>query len=215
MDPYLNALGEAPEAGAVLDLPAVFVCVNNQWGMGTRIDQATKATALHERCEVRPHACLKCFMACGRLSTVKAGRFAGLKIEGPEYETIFALGSNCGIGDTNVILSADRLCDDYGLDTISCGGVIGFAMECFEMGLIDKSHTDGLDLSFGNRNGIALVAHRRDAPEHDPGCRKRRQQVAALAQAQKTGQLSLSLMSVSETRADRLILPSEETDAIR
>ena len=78
------------------------------------------ASALHERCTVQPHACLKCFIACGRLSTVKEGRHAGLRIEGPEYETIYAFGGLCEVDSIEEIMYLNDLCDRLGMDTISC-----------------------------------------------------------------------------------------------
>jgi aldehyde:ferredoxin oxidoreductase len=87
------------------------------------------ATALHERCEVEPHACLKCFMACGRLSTVKSGRHKGLKIEGPEYETIFAFGGLCEVDSIEDIAYLNDICDRLGMDTISAGNLVGLAIE--------------------------------------------------------------------------------------
>jgi aldehyde:ferredoxin oxidoreductase len=74
--------------------------------------------------------------------------------EGPEYETLFALGSNCGVDDLDSIIEADRLCDDYGIDTISYGGSIGFVMECFQRGLLTAKDTGGIDFSFGNGDTV-------------------------------------------------------------
>ena len=73
---------------------------------------------------------------------------------GPEYETLAALGSNCGIDNLKAICKANELCQKYSLDTISTGGAISFAMECFEKGLITKDQTNGLDLSFGNAESM-------------------------------------------------------------
>ena len=81
-----------------LGTPMMVKIVNNANAFPTRYwsdgkyEQWEKisAEALHEQCDVKPHACLKCFMACGRMTTVQHGRHAGLKIEGPEYETIYA-----------------------------------------------------------------------------------------------------------------------------
>ncbi|MFC1820319.1 aldehyde ferredoxin oxidoreductase N-terminal domain-containing protein [Thermodesulfobacteriota bacterium] len=87
------------------------------------------AEALHERCNIEPHACLKCFMACGRLSTVKEGRHAGLKIEGPEYETIYAFGGLCEVDRIEEIMFLNDICDRLGMDTISAGNLVAFAME--------------------------------------------------------------------------------------
>ena len=95
------------------------------------------AGALHLRCDVQPHACLKCFMACGRLSTVKEGRHKGLKIEGPEYETIYAFGGLCEIDTIEEIAYLNDICDRLGMDTISAGNLAAFTIEAFRQGIID------------------------------------------------------------------------------
>jgi aldehyde:ferredoxin oxidoreductase len=93
------------------------------------------AGALHDRCEVKPHACLKCFMACGRLSTVKEGRHKGLKIEGPEYETIYAFGGLCEIDSIEEIAYLNDICDRLGMDTISAGNLAALTIEASRQGL--------------------------------------------------------------------------------
>jgi aldehyde:ferredoxin oxidoreductase len=95
------------------------------------------AGALHNRCDVQPHACLKCFMACGRLSTVKEGRHKGLKIEGPEYETIYAFGGLCEIDSIEEIAHLNDICDRLGMDTISGGNLAAFTIEASRQGKID------------------------------------------------------------------------------
>lgn len=107
---------------------------------------------------VRPQACFACPIGCSRETKAKIGDMEYLT-EGPEYETIYALGSNCDIKAPEVIIAADKLCDDYGMDTISCGVAIGFAMECFEKGLISKKETGGLELSFGNGDALLEAIH--------------------------------------------------------
>ena len=107
------------------------------------------ATALHERCEVEPHACLKCFMACGRLSTVKNGRHKGLKIEGPEYETIFAFGGLCEVDSIEEIAYLNDICDRLGMDTISAGNLVGLAIDASQQGRIKEK------LTYGNVDQIA------------------------------------------------------------
>ena len=99
-------------------------------------------------------ACFGCPVGCSKYSTVKDGPHEGTAVEGPEYETIAMLGSNCGIGDIKTIAKANLLCDELGIDTISTGNVIGFAMECYERGIISKSDTDGLELRFGNEDAL-------------------------------------------------------------
>jgi aldehyde:ferredoxin oxidoreductase len=89
------------------------------------------------------------------------GPYKGKKVfvDGPEYETIAGCGSNLGIFDPHTVTEMNFYCDAYGLDTISVGTGIAFAMECFEMGLINASHTGGLDLHFGNRLGALELVH--------------------------------------------------------
>jgi aldehyde:ferredoxin oxidoreductase len=109
------------------------------WHLGT-FDGWEKigAEALQERCQVRPTACLRCFMACGNLSEVKEGRHKGLKIEGPEYETIYAFGGLCMVHEIEEIAYLNDICDRLGLDTISTGSLCAFAMQASEMGLIQE-----------------------------------------------------------------------------
>jgi aldehyde:ferredoxin oxidoreductase len=77
-------------------------------------------------------------MACGNLSEVKEGRHKGLKVEGPEYETIYAFGGLCMVHEIEEIIYLNDLCDRLGLDTISAGSLCAFAMEASEMGRIQK-----------------------------------------------------------------------------
>jgi len=89
------------------------------------------------------------------------GPYKGRKVfvDGPEYETIAGCGSNIGVFDPFTILEMNFYCDAYGLDTISVGTSIAFAMECFELGLINTTHTGGVDLSFGNRLSALELLH--------------------------------------------------------
>jgi aldehyde:ferredoxin oxidoreductase len=89
------------------------------------------------------------------------GPYKGTKVfvDGPEYETIAGCGSNLGIFDPFSIVELNFYCDAYGLDTISVGTSMAFAMECFEMGIINETHTGGLDLHFGNRDAALKLLH--------------------------------------------------------
>jgi aldehyde:ferredoxin oxidoreductase len=78
----------------------------------------------------------------------------------PEYETLAALGSNCGIDDLEALIKANELCGRYGIDTISTGVAISFAMECFEKGLLNTDDTNGLDLRFGNVSAMLEMIER-------------------------------------------------------
>lgn len=105
-----------------------------------------------------------CAMACSHVVTnfeLKTGPFKGQKIaaDGPEYETIAGLGSNCGIYDPDHIVEMNFYCDTYGLDTISLGTAIAFVMECYETGVIGKNITGGLELRFGNAEAALELVH--------------------------------------------------------
>lgn len=117
------------------------------------------APALHGRCQVTPHACLKCFIACGRLTTVQEGKHRGLKIEGPEYETIYAFGGLCEVGTIEEIAYLNDLCDRLGLDTITAGNLAALAVEASRQGRIDFA------VDYGETEKIAAllkhIAYRR------------------------------------------------------
>lgn len=97
---------------------------------------------------LKPRACFGCMQSCGRLTTVKEGPFAYIGVS-PEYESLSALGSRCGNTDVKALLYAHHLCNQLGLDTIGTGGVISWAMECFEKNLLDKRFCD-LNLEWGD-----------------------------------------------------------------
>ena len=103
-------------------------------------------------------SCFGCPLPCGKTGLIKDGPYKGFVLPGPEYETIGLLGSNCGIGDIRAVAQANYLCNEYGLDTISTGNVIAFAIECYRRGLITVNDTDGLELTFDDAVGlIALI----------------------------------------------------------
>jgi aldehyde:ferredoxin oxidoreductase len=99
---------------------------------------------------VQRGTCYGCFVRCKREVQIGEPYFVDPIYGGPEYETVAAFGSICGIGDLRAISKANQLCNAYGLDTISTGGMISFAMECYENGILTKGDTDGLELRFGN-----------------------------------------------------------------
>lgn len=108
------------------------------------------AGAMRKEIVVRDKACFSCPMACGKYShAVKEGKF-NVYVEGPEYETIALCGSNCGISDIKEVAYVNYLCDELGIDTISGGSVVAFAIECFQKGIITKKETDGKELKFGD-----------------------------------------------------------------
>ncbi len=118
------------------------------------------ADVLNNQYMQKRFACFSCSIRCRRYTEVKAGPYAPVQTEGPEYETIWTFGGNCENKNIESIIAANDLCLEYGMDTISTGGAIGFAMECFEKGLIDLKDTDGIDLHFGNHEAIVAMVHK-------------------------------------------------------
>lgn len=105
-----------------------------------------------------------CAMACAhgvKDFVPSTGPYKGEKVfvTGPEYETIAGVGSSCGIFDADYTVEMNFYCDVYGLDTISVGTATAFAMECYELGLIDQKATGGLDLRFGNKEAALELVH--------------------------------------------------------
>lgn len=111
--------------------------------------------AMKDSILVARESCYGCPVRCKRVVSVKKGEFPVDRIYGgPEYETMAAFGSNCGVDNLAAVSKANEYCNAYGLDTIAGGMVVSFAMECFENGLLTKKDTDGLDLSFGNAQSM-------------------------------------------------------------
>lgn len=99
--------------------------------------------------------CYACPIHCKRVVTINDADYQVNPIYGgPEYETVGAFGSNCGIDDLRAISKANELCNAYSVDTISTGMMVSFAMECFENGLITTKDTGGLELKFGNAKAM-------------------------------------------------------------
>ncbi len=122
---------------------------NWQTGVNERADEISGET-LAEKYLIKNKACWGCHIGCGRVTAVKEGCFQILYSEGPEYESIWALGNATGVMDLGAIIKANHLCDELGLDTISMGSTIACAMELREKGYIPDEVLEGLDLRFGN-----------------------------------------------------------------
>lgn len=105
----------------------------------------------------KTNTCYNCPVRCKRDVAVKSGPYKGEFHSGPEYETLVSFGSLCMNDNLESIAYANHLCNLYGIDTISTGNIIAFAMECYEKGLISKKDTDGIDLTWGNHAAIIKV----------------------------------------------------------
>ncbi|MFC1994411.1 aldehyde ferredoxin oxidoreductase family protein [Chloroflexota bacterium] len=99
-------------------------------------------------------ACFSCPMCCGNICLVKSGKYTGTVVEGPEYESCAMLGSNLGIDDFAAVLSANRLCDEFGIDTISTGNIIGAVIEGYEKGILSLSDLDNREITWGDEDAI-------------------------------------------------------------
>ncbi len=105
--------------------------------------------ALHENM-AKKYACSGCPVACGGIMNIKSGKYAVKNGHKPEYETMCVFGPNCLIDNADAIVYMNDLCNLHGLDTISAGGTVAFAIECYENGLLTKKDTDGIELTWGN-----------------------------------------------------------------
>ena len=100
--------------------------------------------------KLRAYGCSTCPVRCGALVRVNEGPFASQdELHRPEYETLGALGPMCRNDNVQAVIRANEICNRYGIDTIGVGGVIAFAIECYENGLIGSSETGGLELTWG------------------------------------------------------------------
>ena len=113
--------------------------------------------AVKEHVRVGMGTCFACVVRCKKEVRVEEPWNVDPAYGGPEYETLAALGSNCGVDDLKTICKANELCQRYSLDTISTGVTVGFAMECFEKGLLSEEDTGGVDLSFGNAEAMVKM----------------------------------------------------------
>lgn len=111
----------------------------------------------HQKFVVKKLTCYKCPVCCSNLAVVRQGPYGGAVTEGPEYQTLWSFGGQCGNDCLEAIIAADELCDKFGMDTISAGCVIGFAMECYQRGIISQKETGGVDLRFGNHQAMLLM----------------------------------------------------------
>ena len=113
--------------------------------------EGISAESLIERCKITSSACPHCFMACGKISEVRQGRHQGLRIMGPQYETIYAFGGLCMVKSIEEIIYLNDLCDRLGMDTITAGNLAAFAIEASKRRKIRQK------LNYGDADGIAEI----------------------------------------------------------
>jgi aldehyde:ferredoxin oxidoreductase len=159
-----KAEGPDTEKYRLLGTPANILVLNRLSALPTRnfqqsvFEKAENVSGenLAEHYLAKVMSCAACPVACGHIYTVTEGSYSGTQWE-LDYESLFALGPLCGIDHIPSILKAAELCDHYGIDTISAGSCIAWAMECFEKGLLTRKDTQDVDLTFGNHDALVEV----------------------------------------------------------
>ncbi|MBZ2174158.1 aldehyde ferredoxin oxidoreductase family protein [Schnuerera sp. xch1] len=149
-NPNIEGLGEHGTDGDLEEFSDEGFLPTKNWTTGYFPEGATEitGTTMSETILKKRDTCYGCAVRCKRV--VEVPGIVNPLYGGPEYETAAAFGSYCGINDLKAVSLANQLCNMYGIDTISCGATIAFAMECYEKGMLTKKDTDGLELKFGN-----------------------------------------------------------------
>ncbi len=157
-----DVLSHTGTPGAVYPHLVMHGCPIKNWG-GNNIEDFPEpkwgnvAWEAMEVYESKKYACVGCPIACGGILNIPEGRFAVNNAHKPEYESVAAFGPMCLNDNMQSIIYANDLCNIHGLDTISAGSVIAFAIECYENGILTKSDTDGIELTWGNTEAIITV----------------------------------------------------------
>lgn len=131
--------------------------VTRNWTSGYFPEGAEKltGTTMYDTILKERDTCYACAVRCKRV--VEVPGLVDPLYGGPEYETVGTFGSYCGVTNLEYVSLANQLCNMYGVDTISCGATIAFAMECFEKGLLDEEACDGIKLNFGNAKALPIL----------------------------------------------------------
>jgi len=136
---------------------AGFMCTKN-FSQGT--SEATKifeGPSFREQVVYNDASCYACPIACSKNCAIVSTKYGDVKLEGPEFETLGLLGTNCGLTNWEDVLHVSAVADALGLDSISAGGCVSLAMECFEKGILTLEDTNGLELRFGNGEAEAKL----------------------------------------------------------
>ena len=143
----------------IINNAGIFPMKNWQTGVHPKAD-AISGEALAEKYLIRNGACWGCQIGCARVTKVESGAYQIKYSEGPEYESIWALGGTTKIEELDAIIKANNLCDELGIDTISMGSTIACAMELVEKGYIPEELLEGVDLRFGNASAVVEMVWR-------------------------------------------------------
>jgi aldehyde:ferredoxin oxidoreductase len=128
------------------------------WSSGTFEGvEKINAKAIKDTVLKRSSGCWACSLNCKRVVEITEAPYVDPDYGGPEYETTGMCGSNLGIDNLATISKINEICNKYAIDTISCGGTVGFTMDCYEHGIITQEELGGLDLRFGNEEAALQV----------------------------------------------------------
>lgn len=160
-NPDMDGLGKLGTASVVLFNNSIGTLPTRNYNEGAfELADPISGEVMAETILKKRDTCYACVVRCKRVVEITEGKYTSDPYYGgAEYETIATFGSYCGIGDLAAISQAHQICDMYGVDTISCGATISFAMECFEKGIIGMADTGGIDLRFGNSDAMLEVLH--------------------------------------------------------
>ena len=163
---FRSGMDQYGTASAVLGMQAAgglptYNFTSGVFDQAQKIDGTTMTKTILKGCQTGEQGklgidtCFGCIVKCKRVVEITEGPYPVDPVYGgPEYETVATFGSYCGIDDLPAIAKANELCNKYGLDTISCGASIAWAMESFEAGELTLEDTGGLELNFGNTRAM-------------------------------------------------------------
>jgi aldehyde:ferredoxin oxidoreductase len=159
--------GPATKKYKTLGTPENVLVLNSLYALATRnftnsqFDGAEKVSGewLNEHYVKKIVGCATCGMRCDHIAVVPEGPYAGATSR-LEFECLWSMGPLCGVDRLDAIIEAMRIVNEYGMDGISIGVVVAFAMDCYEHGVITKEQADGIDLSFGNAEALIAIIHK-------------------------------------------------------
>jgi aldehyde:ferredoxin oxidoreductase len=158
-NPDMDGLGKLGTAGVVMFQNTIGTLPTRNYSEGQFEDaERISGEVLYDTVLKERDTCYACVVRCKRVVEITEGPY---KVDplygGPEYETLATFGSYCAISDLAAISLANQVCNMQGVDSITCGATIAFAMECFEKGIIGLEQTGGIDLKFGNKDAMLEV----------------------------------------------------------
>jgi aldehyde:ferredoxin oxidoreductase len=163
-NPFNQGLSTGGTGGGTSHLLSIGDCPSKNWN-STGTDSMETCYKLNsanmEKYKIKKYGCQACVIRCGAILKVNEGPFATSgEIHRPEHETSAAFGTLCLNDNVEAVIKINEICNLYGIDTIAMGGVMAFAIECFENGIITLKDTDGLELKWSDGDGLVALAQK-------------------------------------------------------